>query len=78
MAHGCVLIKTSLGKALDVAAEVAKIEGVKSACAVTGEFDIIAMFDVEDLADIADVVVKGIHRVEGVCETQTAICVSCK
>ena len=77
MVHGCVLINVALGKALDVASEVAKIKGVKSACAVTGAYDIIAMFEVENLTDIADVVVKGVHRIEGVCSTQTAICVSC-
>lgn len=77
MVHGCVLITVALGKVLDVVAEVAKIKGVKSACAVTGPYDIIAMFEVENLTDVADVVVKGIHRVEGVCSTQTAICVSC-
>ncbi|MFQ6095859.1 MAG: Lrp/AsnC ligand binding domain-containing protein [Candidatus Bathyarchaeia archaeon] len=69
---------TALGKVLDVAAEIAKIKGVKSACAVTGAYDIIAMFEVENLTDVADVVVKGIHSIEGVCSTQTAICVSCK
>lgn len=77
MVHGCVLINVALGKALDVASEVAKIKGVKSACAVTGAYDIIAMFEVENLTDVADVVVKGVHRIEGVCSTQTAICVSC-
>lgn len=78
MVHGYVLIEAALGKALDVAVEVAKVEGVETACAVTGAFDIIATFDVKDLADVANVVVKGIHRIEGVCSTQTAICVFCK
>jgi len=78
LVHGYILIKAALGKALDVAAEVAKVEGVKGACAVTGAYDIVATFEVEDLTDVADVVVKGIHSIEGVCSTQTAICVSCK
>ena len=78
MVHGYVLIKTALGKALDVAAEVAKVEGVKTTCAVTGAFDIIAAFNVKDVADVANVIVKGIHCIDGVCSTQTAICVSCK
>jgi len=78
LVHGYVLIKSALGKALDVAAKVSKVKGVEAACAVTGAFDIIATFDVKDLTDIANVVVKGIHCIEGVCETQTAICVSCE
>jgi len=71
-----VLINTTLGKALEVAEEVAKVEGVKKTCAVTGAYDIIATVDVEKLTDIAELVVKKIHCVEGVCGTQTLICVS--
>lgn len=77
MVHGYILISAALGKALDVAAKVAKVKGVETACAVTGAFDVIATFDVKDLTDVADIVVKGIHCVEGVCGTQTSICVSC-
>lgn len=67
-----------MGRALDVADEVAKIKGVKSVHVVTGAYDVIAAFDVENLEELADAVVNGIHHIEGVCSTQTAICVSCK
>ncbi|MFB0503996.1 MAG: Lrp/AsnC ligand binding domain-containing protein [Candidatus Bathyarchaeia archaeon] len=69
------MIKVSLAKAIDDAAEVGRLKGVRNHCAVTGAFDVIATFGVKDLADAADVVVKGIHQIEGVCRTQTAICV---
>lgn len=78
MVHGYVLITATLGRALDVADEVAKIKGVKNAHAVTGAYDVIATFNVENLEELADAVVKGIHHIEGVCSTETAICVSCK
>ena len=78
LVHGYVLITATLGRALDVADEVAKIKGVKNAHAVTGAYDVIATFNVESLAEVADAVVKGIHHIEGVCATQTVICVSCK
>ena len=78
LVHGYVLIKAVLGKAIDVAAAVGKVKGVRNHCAVTGSFDVIATFDVKELADVANVVVKGIHHIEGVCQTQTAICVHCK
>lgn len=77
MVHAYVLITTSLGKALEVADKVAKVEGVKSACAVTGAFDIIATVDAEKLTDVAELVVNKIHCIEGVCGTQTLICVTC-
>jgi len=77
LVHGYVLIKTALGKALDVVAEVAKVEGIKSACAVAGEYDIVAIVEVEKLTEIAETVVNKIHGIEGVCSTQTLICVYC-
>ncbi len=76
MVHGYILIKAALGRALEVAEKVAKVKGVKEACAVTGTYDVIAAFEVEDLKEIADIVVKGIHAIEGVCSTETSICVS--
>jgi len=75
MVHGYVLISTSLGKALDVAEKVSKVKGIKRACAVTGTYDVIASFEVENVSDIAEVIVKEIHTIEGVCSTQTSICV---
>ena len=72
------MTKVSLAKAMDVAAEVGKLKGVRNHCAMTGAFDVIATFDVKDLTDVADVVVKGIHQIEGVCGTQTVICVRCE
>jgi len=65
------------GKVLDVASEAVKIDGVKAACAVTGTVDVIATFEVENIADVGNVVVKGIQCIEGVCSTQTALCVKC-
>jgi len=71
-----VLIRTALGKALKVVEEASQIEGVKSACAVTGAYDVVAVVEVEKISDIADLVVNKIHCVDGVCSTQTLICVS--
>jgi len=77
MVHGYVLINAERGRALDVVKEAAKIKGVQSACAVTGAYDVIVTFEVKDVTEIADLVVKGIHSIEGVCCTQTAVCVKC-
>jgi len=77
LVHAYVLITTALGKALEVADEVANVEGVKGACAVTGAFDIIATVDAKKLTDVAELVVNKIHCIEGVCGTQTLICVTC-
>jgi len=74
---GYVFIDAEKGRALEVTSEIVKIKGVKTACAVTGTFDVIAIFEVKEIKDIGETVVKGIHGVDGVYLTQTAICVKC-
>ena len=76
MVRAYVLIQTVLGKALNVVEEISKIEGVKDASAVTGAYDVVAVIEVGDISDIAELVVNKIHRVNGVCSTQTLICVT--
>ena len=71
-----VLIRTALGKAITVVEAVSKIEGVKNASAVTGAYDVVAVIEVDKVSDIAELVVNKIHRVDGVCNTQTLICVT--
>ena len=78
MVSGYVLINVKSGKALEAASEIVKVDGVKTACAVTGAFDIIATFDVEKVTDIGPMVVEGIQQcIEGICCTQTVVCVKC-
>jgi DNA-binding Lrp family transcriptional regulator len=71
-----VLVQTVLGKALEVAEKLSKIKGIKSACAVTGAYDIVVTASVEKLTDVGNLVVNKIHCIEGVCGTQTLICVT--
>lgn len=75
MVTGYVFIDAEKGRALEVASEVVKIKGVKTACVVTGTFDVVAAFEVKDVNDIAEMVARGIHGVDGVSLTQTAVCV---
>jgi len=44
---------------------------------VTGAYDIVVTVDVEKLTDVGELVVNKIHAVDGVCSTQTLICVVC-
>ncbi len=77
MVCGYVLISTDLGMPLKIAEAVAKVKGIESSCAVTGDVDVVAHFNVKNIGDIASLVVGKIHEIEGVCGTQTLICVSC-
>jgi len=56
-----VLIQVEKGEPWPVAEEISKIEGVKTAHIVTGQYD-------KDL-------IKKIHQMEGVQHTQTAVCI---
>jgi DNA-binding Lrp family transcriptional regulator len=74
---GYIFMDVEKGRALEVASEIVKIKGVRTACTVTGTFDVIATFEVKEIKDIGETVVKGIHGVDGVIITQTAISVQC-
>lgn len=72
---GFVLVKTDSGKALDAVEEIQDIEGINTASAVTGQYDIICLVEAEDLDGLAGTVVEKIQRVEGVQRTETALAV---
>ena len=77
MVTGYVFIDAEKGRALEVASEVAKIKGIKTACVVTGTFDIVATFDVKNVREIGEMIARGVQGVDGVSLTQTALCVEC-
>ncbi len=70
-----VEISTEVGKARAVFDSVKKIENVKEAYLVTGHCDIVALVEAEDLKAIGDIILEKIHRIEGVVDTETLICV---
>ncbi|TDA30708.1 MAG: Lrp/AsnC family transcriptional regulator [Hadesarchaea archaeon] len=70
-----VLITAAIGKVQAVIKELKKIPGVKSAHVVTGPYDIIAFVETKDLASLSNTVIKGIHGIKGVVDTNTAIVV---
>ena len=77
MITGYVFINTEKGRTLDVVANLSKIKGVKTACVITGTFDIVVTYEVENINEVGEMVARGIDSVDGVALTQTAICVKC-
>lgn len=69
-----ILVLVENGELWQVAAEASKIEGVKTAHTVTGQYDIIVFAELDGLETLKDAV-KRIHQVEGVQHTQTAVCI---
>jgi len=77
MITGYVFVNTEKGRTLDVVANIGKIKVVKTACVITGTFDIVVTYEVDGINDVGEMVARGIDSVDGVALTQTAICVKC-
>jgi DNA-binding Lrp family transcriptional regulator len=66
-----VLIQTEVGKAAQVAKEVAGIGGVTEADDVTGPYDVIVKAEAADVDELGKLVVAQIQGVEGITRTLT-------
>jgi DNA-binding Lrp family transcriptional regulator len=66
-----VLIQTEVGKAAQVAEEVAKINGVVSAEDVTGPYDVIVRAEAGSVDDLGKMVVSRVQLIEGITRTLT-------
>lgn len=71
MVEAYILIQTEVGKAAQVAEEVAKIEGVMAAEAVTGPYDAIIHTEAEDVDSLGKLVVAKIQAIPGITRTLT-------
>jgi DNA-binding Lrp family transcriptional regulator len=66
-----VLIQTEVGKAVAVAEQARKIQGVLAADDVTGPYDVIVKTEAPSLDDLGKMVVSQIQAVEGITRTFT-------
>ncbi len=66
-----VLVQTEVGAAADVSDEIGALEGVVSAEATTGPYDVIARVQAESVDALGRLVVSRIHLVAGVTRTLT-------
>ena len=71
-----VLIETAVGKTKDVLRSLRQVKGVREADAVTGEYDIVAVIEAEDLNSIGELVTGNIHTIGGIQRTTTYLSVS--
>lgn len=70
-----VLIKVEPGKVKEVLDRLQGISQVKEAYCITGPDDIIAVLEAPDAKSISDVVIVGLHEIEGVRGTDTRMVV---
>ena len=71
-----VLVEASVGNTKDVLSVLQKMKGVREADAVTGEYDIVAVVEAEDLNSIGELVTVDIHTIGGIQRTTTYLSVS--
>jgi len=68
-----VLIDVMVGRTKEILKALVGVEGVKSAHAVTGPHDIIALVEGENLKSLSDMVLSQIRGVKGVIRTLTCM-----
>jgi len=66
-----ILIQTDVGKAADVAAEIAQLKGVTQAEDVTGPYDVIVRAEAKNVDELGKMVVARIQMLEGITRTLT-------
>ena len=66
-----VLIQTEVGKAAQVASEVADIDGVVSADDVTGPYDVIVRAEAESMDELGRMGVGKVQLIDGITRTLT-------
>lgn len=71
--HAVVLIQCEIDLIPEAAQAIAALDGVSEVYSVAGEFDLVAIVQVADHEDLAEVIPGGIAKVEGVMRTETLI-----
>ena len=71
MVQAYILIQTEVGKAANVATEIAQIKGVTLAEDVTGPYDVIVRAEARTVDELGKLVVAKIQSVEGITRTLT-------
>ena len=71
MVQAYILVQTEVGKAADVARQIAEIAGVMQAEDVTGPYDVIVRASAEDVEELGKLVGAQISAVDGIMRTLT-------
>lgn len=69
--HAYILVQTEVGKASDVAAAIALIDGVELSEDVTGPYDVIVRAEGASVDELGTLVVSQIQKVPGITRTLT-------
>jgi DNA-binding Lrp family transcriptional regulator len=70
--EGYVLLECSSGNVWKVLADIVRIDGIKMAHVVTGNFDIIAFAEFSGIEELTSLIQK-VQTLSGIQKTQTAV-----
>ena len=71
--YAYILIRTDMGKVMDVLAAIKAIQEVKSAHATIGPYDVIAFVEFSDPEAIKSLLIDKIQKVTGISRTLTCL-----
>ena len=66
-----ILIQTDVGKAAEVAREIAEVDGVTLAEDVTGPYDVIVRAEAKNVDELGKLVVSKVQNLSGITRTLT-------
>lgn len=73
MVNAYSLISVAPGKSTEIFRKVKEVDGVKSAVAVAGPYDIVAKIEVDSLEKLTRVIFDDIRTIPGITNTTTLI-----
>ena len=68
-----ILIEVQVGRVVEVVRMLRQLDGVRSADAITGPFDAIAVIEAPNMAAVADLVTGQVQSIRGVLKTITCV-----
>ena len=71
MVQAYILIQTNVGKAAEVARQIAQIPGVTQAEDVTGPYDVIVRAEAKSVDELGKLVVSQVQNLDGITRTLT-------
>ncbi|MBY8870887.1 Lrp/AsnC ligand binding domain-containing protein [Micromonospora sp. NPDC050686] len=71
MVQAYILIQTEVGRARDVAGQIADISGVARVDAVTGPYDVVVLTEANTVDELGKLIVSKVQMVPGITRTLT-------
>ncbi|MGN9777814.1 Lrp/AsnC ligand binding domain-containing protein [Micromonospora sp. H33] len=71
MVQAYILIQTEVGRARDVAGEIADVPGVVRVDAVTGPYDVVVLTEANTVDELGNLIVSKVQMVPGITRTLT-------